>query len=176
MSFDKLSARRGPPPFIVQLLRAPLTLNNAIALAITIPVHRARQVTYFNQQSCSWTNSKSIFGMLAILYALSIGHNILTVLRFHRIRREVFGESICASRRRWRNKGAISLNDEDCAMRRMKFEEMAQRMPSLLVAIPDIVLALAFLGLYIITTLIATMEGKIELGVAYSSIGSLVAL
>lgn len=59
--------------------------------------------------------------------------------------------------------------------RMQKYKEMGKRMPSLFISMGDIVLATAFLGLYILTTLLAKREEKVELGVAYSSIGALVA-
>jgi len=115
------------------------------------------------------------FGFLAVLFAMSIGHNILTAMRFHRIRKEIFGESMCAARRRWRQQGDIVLDEGERQARMQKFKEMGARMPSLSISMADIVLATGFLGLYILTTLLAKKEGKVELGVAYSSIGALVA-
>lgn len=111
------------------------------------------------------------------MFAVSIVHNILTVMRFHRIRREVFGESMCASRRRWRQqqRGEIVLDDEERMARMQKFKEMGKRMPSLFISSGDVLLAVGFLGMWVLTTLIAKKEGKIELGVAYASIGALVA-
>jgi len=167
---------RGPPPFVVQMLRAPLTLNNAIALAITISVHRSRQALNTSEtKGCGFMRGDAAFGVLAVLFAISIGHNILTVMRFHGIRREVFGESMCAARRRWRQQGEIVLDEEEKQARVQKFKEMGKRMPSLVISTGDVVLATGFLGLYILTTLLAKKEGKVELGVAYSSIGALVA-
>ena len=121
-------------------------------------------------------NTKSIFGVLAIFFAISTGHNILTVTRFHRIRRQVFGDSVCSARRRWQERKHISLSEEDVAARKNQFAEMFRRMPNLFISIVDVVLSTGFLGLYIITTLIAKAEEKVELGVAYASIGALVAL
>lgn len=115
------------------------------------------------------------FGILAVLFAMSIGHNMLSVMRFRRIRREVFGESMCAARRRWRQQGEIVLDEEERQARMQKFKEMGNRMPSLFISLSDVMLAVGFLGLYILTTLLAKKEGKVELGVAYSSIGALVA-
>lgn len=167
---------RGPPPFVVQMLRAPLTLNNAIALAITLSVHRSRRALHAGEtMRCGFMRGDAAFGILAVLFAISVGHNILTVMRFHRIRREVFGESMCAARRRWRQQGEIVLDEEEKQARVQKFKEMGKRMPSLIISTGDIVLATGFLGLYILTTLLAKKEGKVELGVAYSSIGALVA-
>lgn len=115
------------------------------------------------------------FGFLAVLFAMSIGHNVLSVMRFHRIRREVFGESMCAARRRWRCEGGAVLDEEERQAKVQKFREMGRRMPSLFISMSDIMLATGFLGLYILTTLLANKEGKVELGVAYASIGALVA-
>lgn len=167
---------RGPPPFVVQILRAPLTLSNAIALAITVSVRRSRQALNTDEKmGCGFMRGDAAFGILAVLFAVSIGHNILTVMRFHRIRKEVFGESMCAAPRRWREQGAVVLDEEEKQERMQKFKEMGKRMPSLFISTGDVVLATGFLGLYILTTLFAKKEGKVELGVAYSSIGALVA-
>lgn len=170
--------RRGPPPFIVQILRAPLTLNNIVALFITHSVYRSRAELLadvdFATKPCAFRKN-ALFGVLALLFALSIGHNILTVMRFHRIRREVFGESMCAARRRWKQRGEIALDEEEMKARMEKFRQMGKRMPSLVISLADVVLAVGFLGMWILTTLMAKREGKVELGVAYSSIGALVA-
>ncbi|KAK5949233.1 hypothetical protein OHC33_009774 [Knufia fluminis] len=167
---------RGPPPFIIQMLRAPLTLNNAISLAITVSVHRSRQALNAGEKTgCGFMRGDAAFGILAVLFAMSIGHNMLSVMRFRRIRREVFGESMCAARRRWRQQGEIVLDEEERQARMQKFKEMGNRMPSLFIPLSDVMLAVGFLGLYILTTLLAKKEGKVELGVAYSSIGALVA-
>jgi len=119
--------------------------------------------------------SESAFSFLALVFAMSIGHNILSVMRFHRIRREVFGESMCAARRRWKQRGEIALDEEEMKARREKFREMGKRMPSILISTTDLFLAMSFLGLFIWTTLLAQKWGKVELTVAYSSIGALVA-
>lgn len=151
-------------------------MNNAIALAITISVHRSRRaVALAEKAGCSFMRTDAAFGALAVLFALSIAHNILNVMRFHRIRREVFGESMCAARRRWRQHGEIALDDESRKATMLKFKEMGKRMPNLFISAADVVLATGFLGLWILTTLIAKKEQKVELGVAYSSIGALVA-
>lgn len=158
------------------MLRAPLTLNNAIALAITISVHRDRRSVALSENTgCSFMRGDAVFGFLGILFAMSIVHNIVTVVHFRRIRREVFGESICAARKRWRQRGQIALGEEEMQERMRKFKEMGKRMPSFFISMGDILLATSFLGLYILTTLLAKREQKVELGVAYSSIGALVA-
>lgn len=176
MACDRSNTQRGRLSSVVQLMRAPLTLNNVIALVITISIHRACQESSLQDQPCSLMNTKSIFGVLAIFFAISTGHNILTVTRFHRIRRQVFGDSVCSARRRWQERKHISLSEEDVAARKNQFAEMFRRMPNLFISIVDVVLSTGFLGLYIITTLIAKAEEKVELGVAYASIGALVAL
>lgn len=151
-------------------------MNNAIALAITVSVHRSRQALEVGAKpGCGFMRGDAAFGILAVLFAVSIGHNVLSVMRFHRIRREVFGESMCAARRRWRKQGEVVLDEEERQARMQKFKEMGKRMPSLIISISDVVLATGFLGLYVLTTLLAKKEQKVELGVAYSSIGALVA-
>lgn len=169
--------RRGPPPFVAQLLRAPMILNNIIALAITQSVYRSRKALLAsdpNTKPCA-ARINGIFGILTIVFAASVFHNLMAVMRFHRIRREVFGESMCAARRRWRQQGEIVLDEEERKARMEKFKEMGKRMPSLIISLADIILAVGFLGLWVLTTLIAKREGKVELGVAYASIGALVA-
>ena len=169
---------RGPPPFIVQILRAPLTFNNIIALAITHSVYKTRSVAISEVVSkphpCA-NHVTAVFGFLTILFALSIGHNILAVMRFHRIRRQVFGESMCAARRRWKRQGCQPATEEERQVRMSKFKEMGKKMPSVFISTTDVMLAVGFLGMWVLTTLIAKKEGKVELGVAYASIGSLVA-
>lgn len=171
------SRPRGPPPFVAQLLRMPMTLNNLIALAITQSVYRNRKALLAsdpNTRPCA-ARVNGVFGILTILFAASVFHNIMSVMRFHRIRREVFGESMCAARRRWRQQGEIVLDEEERKARKEKFTQMSKKMPSLPIALGDIVLAVGFLGMWLMTTLIAKKEGKVELGVAYASIGALVA-
>lgn len=48
-------------------------------------------------------------------------------------------------------------------------------MPSLIIASADVVLAVSFFGLWMLTILLGTKEGKVELGVGYASVGALVA-
>ncbi|KAJ9654609.1 hypothetical protein H2198_006355 [Neophaeococcomyces mojaviensis] len=167
---------RGPPPFVVQILRAPLTLNNIIALAITMSVRRSLKAEALDagRKPCMMT-SDAAFSFLALIFAMSIGHNVLSVMRFHRIRREVFGESMCAARRRWKQRGEIVLDEEEMKARMEKFREMGKRLPSIFISTADLFLAMVFLGLFIWTTLLAKKWGKVELSVAYSSIGALVA-
>jgi len=119
--------------------------------------------------------SDTAFSFLALIFAMSIGHNVLSVMRFHRIRREVFGESMCAARRRWKQRGEIVLDEEEMKARMEKFREMGKRLPSIFISTADLFLAMVFLGLFIWTTLLAKKWGKVELSVAYSSIGALVA-
>lgn len=154
-----------------------MTLNNLIALYITQDVYRSRKALLAadpNTKPCA-ARVNGVFGLLAIIFAASVFHNIMTVMRFHRIRREVFGESMCAARRRWRQQGEIVLDEEERKARMEKFKQMGKRMPSLIIALGDIILAVGFLGMWLMTTLIAKREGKVELGVAYASIGALVA-
>ena len=70
----------------------------------------------------------------------------------------------------------VVMNEEERQARKLKFQEMCKRMPSLFVSVADIFLAVGFCGMWVLTTLIAKREGKVELGVAYASIGALVAL
>lgn len=56
-----------------------------------------------------------------------------------------------------------------------KFKEMGKRMPSLLISTADVILAVAFLGMWMLTILLGRKEGKVELGVGYASVGALVA-
>lgn len=57
-----------------------------------------------------------------------------------------------------------------------KMKEMGKRMPNVAIAIADVMLAVSFLGMWILTILFANKEGKVELGVGYASVGALVAL
>jgi hypothetical protein len=180
----KGGCRGGPRAFAVQILRAPLTLNNIVALAITHSAHRTRQAAIRAsgasagalEPGCDYLRTDATFGILAMLFAVSLVHNLFTVLRFHRIRRQVFGESMCTSRRRWRQRRTAGMDESEQAEWKLKFKEVINRLPSLFISVSDIIIALNFLGLYILTTLLAKKEEKIELGVAYASIGALVAL
>jgi hypothetical protein len=175
--------RRGAGP-MVQLLRAPLTLNNIIALFITYNVYsdRSALADHTAQKQgmrCFSHRPEALFGALTMFFAISLFHNVLTVGRFHRIRRQVFGEGICAAHKRWRHRaeaGEVGVSEEEREAWRAKFKEVAKKLPSLPIAVADTVLAMHFLGLYILTTLMAKREGKVELGAAYASIGALVAL
>lgn len=162
---------------MAQLLRMPMTISNLIALAITQSVYRSRKALLAsdpNTKPCA-ARINGVFGILTLLFAASVFHNLMSVMRFHRIRREVFGESMCAARRRWRQQGEIILDEEERKARMEKFKQMSKKMPSLPIALGDITLAVGFLGMWLMTTLIAKREGKVELGVAYASIGALVA-
>lgn len=56
-----------------------------------------------------------------------------------------------------------------------KFREMGKKMPSLPISITDVILAVGFFGLWMLTLLLGSREGKVELGVGYASVGALVA-
>lgn len=57
-----------------------------------------------------------------------------------------------------------------------KMKEMSKHMPSIWIASADVVLAVAFMGMWMLTILLGSKEGKVELGVGYASVGALVAL
>lgn len=174
---------RGPPPFVVQMLRAPLSLNNIIAFFITVSAYRSRLASAaLTETKTCMMRANSVFGVLVVVFAISMAHNIGCVMRFHKIRREVFGgDRMCGMKRGWgRRRGqcgeSAPMDEEEMKNRMEKFEELVRRMPSLFISTVDVMLSVGFLGLYILTTLIAKKEGKVELGVAYASIGALVAL
>ena len=120
--------------------------------------------------------SGALYSILGFLFVASTIHNVLTGMRMRRIGRQVFGESPCAARRRRRQQSASGVVDEEQTQEwHVKIEQIRQRTPSLIISITDVVFATLFLGLYILTTLMAQQEAKVELGVAYASIGALVA-
>lgn len=176
---------RGPPPFVVQMLRAPLTLNNIIALAITYQLpalpspHSSVDIQMIGHQPLKMChnlfNRNSAFSVLTFLFLASTIHNFLTIGRFHRIRREVFGESMCAARRRWRREGGRVMDEEERRACQAKFGQMMKRMPSLFISGADILLALSFLGVYIWSTLLVKSIDNVTLGMGYATIGALVA-
>lgn len=67
------------------------------------------------------------------------------------------------------------MTEEEKASCGQKFKEMGKRMPSLLISISDMVLAVAFMGMWMLTLLLGSKEGKVEMGVGYASVGALVA-
>lgn len=177
---------RGPPPFVVQMLRAPMTINNVIALAITYQLPALpsassnvdiQMIGHERAKMChSFLNRNSAFSVLAFLFLASTIHNFLTVGRFHRIRREVFGESICAARRRWRREGRRVMDEAEKQAYWAKFGQMMKRLPSPFISGLDLLLALSFLGVYIWSTLLVQSLDTVTLGMGYATIGALVAL
>lgn len=164
---------------MLQLLRAPLTVNNIIALIITKSVQHHRKLLapeeeHPGKSPCGGARRTAhVFGLLGFLFIFSTIHNVLTVMRFHRIRRATFGESTCAARRRWRRGDMTEEERAECGQ---KLREMGRKMPSLWISSADVILAVAFLGMWMLTTMVGLKEGKVELGVGYASVGALVAL
>ncbi|ORY60255.1 uncharacterized protein BCR38DRAFT_444413 [Pseudomassariella vexata] len=167
-----------PPSAMLQFLRGPLTLNNMIALAISYSVYRSRQVltaaaaaALGEKPGCQMSRPESLFGLLAFLFATSLVYNFVALFHVHRLNKHVYehlgGQGSCARR------GALT--DVERAALRRRYQLMMKARSSLFVAVADVVLGLMFLGIYVLTTLQAKREVRVELGVAYASIGALVA-
>lgn len=163
-----------------------MTINNVIALAITYqlpalpsasPSVDIQMVGHERTKMChGFLNRNSAFSVLTFLFLASIVHNFLTMGRFHRIRREVFGESMCAARRRWKREGRQAMDEAEKQAYWAKFGQMMKRMPSSFISGVDLLLAFSFFGVYVWSTLLVQSLDKVTLGMGYATIGALVAL
>lgn len=148
---------RSPPPFVLQLLRAPLTINSIVALAMTFSAVGRHPHHHWNNGGCS--GHASAFHGLGFLFLASALTNVISIHRFKKIMKR--------RRQMWRQ----GLTEEEIEANNPK-----RRGPPLVLSVIDLFLAAGFLGMFILTTMIARKAGAVSLSAAYANIGALVAL